>query len=172
MEYITPRKISMISPYIIDSLLWLLAISSALMAGVYFAFSMFVIQSFNTLETKQAVNAMNAINKTILRSLFMPIFFISTLLSLSLIIVALIQWPEKGTAIILLAGITYFVGMFICTIVYNVPLNNALKNVDIQNNDQTVKAWEHYFTVWTRWNHLRTVSALICNALCILALVN
>ncbi|MGB5582763.1 MAG: hypothetical protein WBO93_04065, partial [Gammaproteobacteria bacterium] len=63
------------SSQLITALLWTAALSSGLMAGVYFAFSVFIMKAFDTIDARQSITAMNAINEIILRSLFMPVFF-------------------------------------------------------------------------------------------------
>ena len=156
----------MISSSIITTLLWITAISSGLIAGVYFAFSVFIMQAFDRISTSQSIAAMNSINETILRSLFMPLFFGSSVISLCLIITAFVDWGEDRSELILIAGAIYFVGMFICTVVFNVPLNNLLAKTD-PNSENAPQVWSHYLSNWTRYNHLRTVSSLLTCILCI-----
>lgn len=156
---------------IVTALLWTAALSSGLIAGVYFAFSGFIMQAFGKLDTTQSVAAMNAINDTILRSLFMPLFFGSSITSVLLIIFAFVHWGESGTVLTLIAGAVYFVGMFVCTVLFNVPLNNALAKLD-PNSADAHQVWSRYLITWTRWNHLRTVSSLVTCILCIWLLSN
>ena len=144
----------------VTALLWAAALSSGLIAGIYFAFSVFIMQAFAKIETSQAVAAMNAINETILRSLFMPLFFGSTLVSVMLMIVALAHWGDVGSGLTLIAGAIYFFGMFVCTVVFNVPLNNLLAGVN-QDSANAEEVWSLYLKTWTLWNHLRTVSSLV-----------
>jgi len=144
---------------IVTALLWTAALSSGLIAGIYFAFSVFIMKAFGKIETSQSVAAMNAINETILRSLFMPLFIGSTIISVILIVVALVHWGDTGSGLTLIAGAIYFVGMFVCTVVFNVPLNNVLAGLG-EDSANAVEVWSHYLKVWTRWNHLRTVSSL------------
>jgi uncharacterized membrane protein len=136
------------------------AIGSGLIAGIYFAFSAFIMRAFDSLDTSEAVTAMNSINEIILRSLFMPLFFGSTLVSLALVVLALFNWNETGAGVMLIAGAIYFFGMFVCTLVFNVPLNNRLAGVN-KASPNTEQVWTHYFKTWSRWNHVRTVSSLI-----------
>jgi len=152
-------------------LLWTAALSSGLIAGVYFAFSGFIMKAFAKLETAQSVTAMNAINEIILRSLFMPVFFASSIISLLLIVAAIAYWDEAGAGLALIAGMVYFIGMFVCTVVFNVPLNNALSRLG-PASDNAQQAWSHYLKNWTKWNHLRTVSSLVTSVLCIWLLTN
>lgn len=156
----------MMSSIFVTTLLWGAALSSAIMAGVYFAFSCFIMQAFNKLSASQAVASMNVINVTIVRSVFMPIFFGSTIVSLLLIIAATFHWSETGSAIMMLAGLVYFIGMFICTAIFNVPLNNRLASLE-PDSENLNKIWSHYFQTWTNWNHLRAVSSLVTCIVCI-----
>ena len=147
-------------------MLWFAAIGSGLMAGIYFAFSAFIMKSFGRMDTTHAITAMNAINETILRTWFMPLFFGTSIVSVLLSSFSIIHWNEIGTGLGLMAGIVYFVGMFICTVVFNVPLNNSLARAN-PGSDESRQIWSHYLKTWTSWNHLRTLSSLICCILCI-----
>ncbi|MFC1747943.1 DUF1772 domain-containing protein [Pseudomonadota bacterium] len=147
-------------------LLWIAALSSGLMAGVYFAFSTFIMRAFGSINAAHAITAMNAINKVILRSLFMPLFFGSSLVSAALIVAAITHWQEAHAGLALTAGMVYFIGMFVCTAAFNVPLNNVLAKTG-PASDKADQLWSHYLRTWTRWNHLRTLSSLVTCALSI-----
>jgi uncharacterized membrane protein len=151
---------------IVTILLWVTALSSGVMAGVYFAFSAFVMRAFGTLEPAQAVTAMNAVNITILRSLFMPLFFGSSIISALLVVAGVMSWGEAGAGMALLAGAIYFFGMFACTVLFNVPLNNALGSL-APNSTDDFQLWTHDLQTWTNWNHLRTISSFLTCSLCI-----
>jgi uncharacterized membrane protein len=48
--------------------------------------------------------------------------------------------------------------------VFNVPLNDTLAAVS-PDNAEGASLWRNYLEVWTRWNHVRTVTstgALAC----------
>ena len=155
----------------ITVLLWIAALSSGLMAGVYFAFSGFIMRAFSKIDTAQSISAMNAINETILRSWFMPLFFGSTIVSVLLIVATFVQWDKAGSELTLMAGAVYFVGMFVCTVLFNVPLNNSLARLD-PNSTNAPQIWSHYLKTWTNWNHLRTISSLVTCILCVWFLSN
>jgi len=115
---------------------------------------------------------MNSINKTILRSSFMPLFFGSTIISVLLMIATFAHWTEnEASTVTLMAGAVYFVGMFACTVLFNVPLNNLLAQLD-PNSANAHQVWSRYLTTWTNWNHLRTVSSLVTCILCVWLLSN
>ena len=152
-------------------LLWTAALSSGLMAGIYFAFSVFVMTAFDRIPAANAVAAMNSINKVILRSLFMPLFFGSSLASIILIITGIGMWGKTGAVMILSAGVIYIAGMFLCTVFFNVPLNDRLARVD-PNSAELQAEWQNYFRKWTLWNHVRTLASFATCTLCIYALTN
>lgn len=151
---------------LLTSLAWVMALCAGLMAGIYAAFSSFIMRSFATLETARAIAAMNAINTVILKSSFMPLFFGSTLIALLMVIAGLWQWGEAGADRAVAGGVTYVVGMFIVTAAGNVPLNNALARVS-GDDEEAVQAWSHYLNRWTRWNTLRTIASLATLVICI-----
>ena len=155
--------------FIITSLLWICAIGCGLIAGLFFAFSTFIMTALARIEQPSGIAAMNMINSTILRSMFIPVFFGTTLASLVLAIMALFHWGEPGSLPMLAGGIVYVMGMFVCTMIANVPLNNALAAVDPAGPDAT-PVWSRYLKDWTFWNHLRTLSSTAACALFVAAL--
>lgn len=136
------------------------AIGAGLMAGVYFAFSAFIMRSFDQLGATEATAAMNAINEVILRSWFMVLFFGTTSLYAVLSGIALFNAELPGRWLLLINGLVYVVGMFLCTALFNVPLNNRLAaaNSVVNTISQT---WALYYRQWTRWNHLRGICSLV-----------
>lgn len=115
------------------------------------------------------IMAMNAINTVIVQSLFMPLFLGTTLAGLLLAIAAVFRWNEPGAIALLAGGVLYVIGMFLCTAVFNVPLNNALAAVDPASVEGG-SVWARYLTDWTMWNHVRTVSSTLACALFIWAI--
>ncbi|WP_010091546.1 DUF1772 domain-containing protein [Burkholderia ubonensis] len=150
-------------------LLWFSAIGCGLMAGVYFAFSTFVMTSLGRLAPAAGVAAMNAINVDIVRSLFMPVFLGTTLASLALAILALLHRGEPGAIWIVAGGAVYVLGMFGVTMVFNVPLNDALSATDASSAEGAA-FWARYLRDWTVWNHARTVASAAACGLFIAAL--
>jgi uncharacterized membrane protein len=100
---------------VITGLLWFSAIGCGLLAGVYFAFSAFIMTALGRIGQAAGIMAMNAINAVIVQSLFMPFFLGTTLTSLVLAIVAMFRWGEASATMMVAGGIVYVVGMFVCT---------------------------------------------------------
>lgn len=154
---------------IATALLWFCAIGCAVMGGVYFAFSSFIMAALGRIDHSAGIAAMNAINRDILKSLFMPLFFGTSVASLALVALALLHWGTDGTGPMFAGGVVYVVGMFIVTVVFNVPLNDALAAVDPTNSSSGV-VWKRYVSDWAIWNHVRTAASIAASALFIFAL--
>jgi uncharacterized membrane protein len=149
-------------------LLWFCALGCGLLAGLYFAFSAFVMRALDQLGSAAGAAAMNAINAVILRSLFMPVFLLTSVASLALAILGLVRWAEPGAGLLLAGGTCYFAGMFIVTMIFNVPLNNRLQASQARDVEAN---WRRYMIEWVRWNHVRTLASLVASASFIAALV-
>ena len=154
----------------IDLAVIIAALGAGLMAGVYFAFSGFIMRAFDQLGPERATDAMNAINDVILRSWFMALFFGSTLLYAVLAVVALVDADLAGRWWLFAAGVAYVVGMFVCTAAFNVPLNNRLA-ADQPDSAARDQMWQLYYRTWTRWNSLRAVCSLLAMAFSIFTLM-
>ena len=141
---------------VVRALLWFSAIGCGLIAGLYFAFSTFIVQALDRLGAERGAQAMNAINVRILRSLFMPLFLGTTLTSLALVAIGLAGRVPGGPAMAA-GGAIYVIGMFVVTLVFNVPLNNMLAAA----RDDDGAAWSLYFRRWMLWNHVRTLSSTL-----------
>lgn len=154
---------------LVSSLLWFAAIGCGLLAGLYFAFSAFIMTALGRLDQAAGITAMNAINVDIVRSLFMPFFLGTTLASAVLAVLACPRWQEPGAIAMICGGVLYVTGMFVVTIVFNVPLNDQLATAN-PGSSAAAPVWARYLTEWTFWNHVRTVSSFAATALFIAAI--
>jgi uncharacterized membrane protein len=150
------------SKTVVTGLLWFSAIGCGVMAGLYFAFSAFILQAFDRLGSGPATQAMNAINVQIVRSLFLPLFLATTIAGLALAAIGGTGRDEPGAIAMLAGGAIYTIGMFGVTMAFNVPLNNALA--------QDTALWPHYLRRWAAWNHVRTLASTSASAVFILAI--
>nr|WP_242029055.1 anthrone oxygenase family protein [Coleofasciculus sp. FACHB-712] len=57
----------------------------------------------------------------------------------------------------LLGSLLYLVGTLGVTIVFNVPLNEALPKVEPDSTDSK-NLWASYLANWTSWNHIRAAA--------------
>lgn len=139
-----------------------LVMMTGLGAGVFLAFSDFIMRGLQRADG--GVKAMIAINQVILPSLFLTGFMLTTPVA-----VALAVWAPDGVtdgvrALIGVGALVYGVLVFGLTVVRNVPLN---KQLDRSGGESAV--WDRYLRVWTRWNHVRSVGAILAFGLFVMA---
>jgi uncharacterized membrane protein len=130
-----------------------------LIAGVFFAFSSFVMNALARLQPAQGITAMQSINITVINPLFMTAFLGTGMTCLFVVISSLLKWQKISLTYSLLGSSLYLIGTIGVTLVFNVPLNEALAKVDPHSVDG-IKLWTTYLTDWTFWNHIRTGAAL------------
>jgi uncharacterized membrane protein len=143
---------------VIPTLTLIAAVGAGLVAGIFFAFSNFVMAALGRLPPAQGVAAMQAINVTVLNPLFFAVFFGTAALALLLAALALLGgvpgtvWTVGGTLL-------YVGGCIAVTMLGNVPLNNALKAL-APDSAEAAALWTRYLDRWTRLNTVRTVASL------------
>jgi uncharacterized membrane protein len=147
----------------------LVLLGAALMAGVFFAFSSFIMKALGRLPAAQGIGAMQAINVVVLNPVFLGVFMGTALLALAIIVLGLLQWGHPAAAFYLGAGASYLGGTFLVTVSRNVPLNDRLAACPAGSPDSGAE-WQSYLRHWTRWNHLRSVAAFAAVLLLILGL--
>ena len=134
------------------------ALGCGLMAGIFFAFSNFVMRAFAQISPVKGIAAMQAVNITVLNPLFLLAFMGTGLLCAMDVAVVLWLNDGHGSGYILAGSTLYLLGNIGVTAVCNVPLNNALAAVDINHSDAAL-IWKNYLNKWTFWNHVRTITA-------------
>lgn len=138
----------------------------ALVGGSLFAFSTFIMAALKRIPDAEGIRAMQQINKTVFTPWFMVPFFGTGLLALGAIVCAFMNTDQAWWLPLLGGGGFYAVGLFLVTVVGNVPLNEQLAGMDADQTP-TAEFWQRYQTVWTRWNHVRSVAsvgAVLCLA--------
>ncbi|MBZ9655644.1 anthrone oxygenase family protein [Phyllobacterium lublinensis] len=133
------------------------ALGTGLMAGLFFAFSSFIMAALARLPAEQGIAAMNSINVTILNATFGLAFFGTAALCVVLGIVSILYWPAPGSAWLLAGSLLYLVGTIAVTMVFNVPLNDALAAI-APASQEGAALWTRYFAEWLPWNHVRTLA--------------
>jgi uncharacterized membrane protein len=143
------------------------AIGAGLVGGIFFAFSTFVMAALGRLPPQQGVDAMNAINVTVINPAFMAAFLGTALICLVLAVGAVFQLDHVRGQLILAASLLYLIGCFGVTMIFNVPLNDRLAAV---GPAQAADLWSIYLRDWTLWNHVRTVAPVLSAVLFTFAL--
>lgn len=144
-----------------ESLFLTLAIlGSGLVAGVFLAFSTFVLRALNQLPPAQAVQAMQNINVTVITPLFMIALFGTGLLCACLGYGIYRGTIGLGSQPVAFGIVFYLVGAIAVTLFCNVPLNNELANVSAGETN-IAQSWQGFYGPWLFWNHVRTVASIL-----------
>ena len=144
-------------------------LGSCLIAGTFFAFSTFVMGALGRLPPPQGIAAMQSINVVVINPWFLGVFLGTAGACAILVVVALVYWQEPGAALLLTGVLLYLAGTFLVTMLFNVPLNDALAAV-APDSAEGASLWSRYLTDWTNWNHVRTIAGLAAAALLTVAL--
>jgi uncharacterized membrane protein len=145
------------------------ALGCGLVAGVFFAFSSFVMASLKRLPAADGIAAMQSMIIVAVTPVFMGALFGTAAACLGLMVWAVISWGEGPATLVLAGCVLYLVGTIGVTMARNVPLNNRLARLHPQGADARTY-WAKYVTRWTAWNHVRTSAALAAAALLTVAL--
>jgi uncharacterized membrane protein len=146
------------------------ALGCGLAAGVFFAFSTFVMKALGRLPPAAAIAAMQAINVAAINPWFMSALF-GTAASCAVLGISALLSPTPGAAWRLGGSALYLAGTVLVTVVCNVPRNNVLAALDPGGPDAAA-AWSQFLAGWTVWNHVRAVSALLAAASLTVALLS
>lgn len=145
------------------------AIGCAVVGGIFFAFSNFVMKALARLPARQGIAAMQSINVVVLNKWFLGVFTGTALVSLALSGYAVANWSMPSSPWLLGGGVAYVFGSWLLTIAGNVPLNNRLAELSPQD-DAAADAWQRYTSRWTRLNSQRALGSVAAALLFILAL--
>lgn len=131
-------------------------LGAGLTAGVFLAFSSFVMTGLGRAPAAVGVRAMQEINRAAPNPVFMATLFGTALLAAALAVAA-IATGSPSRWLVVAGALAYLVCLGL-TVAYHVPRNDALDVLD-PTAPGAVEAWRTYLIDWTRLNHVRTVSA-------------
>lgn len=144
-------------------------VGAGLIAGVFFAFSAFIMKALAELPTEQGIAAMQRINVVVLNRPFLGVFVGTAILAVICVATAFASLGSMASVPLLAAGATYIVGSFGVTTVFNVPRNQRLARLDARSMEATAY-WPVYIRKWLFWNHIRTIASAVSAACAALAL--
>ncbi len=136
------------------------AVGSGLLAGVFFAFSGFVMSGLRRLPDRDGAAAMRSINVTAQHPPLMIALFGTSALCVVVIVRAIATWSRPGAGFLLAGATLTIVGALGVTVAVNVPLNDRLAAGTV--------TWSRFLAGWDPANHARTV---LCLAGCVVLLV-
>jgi len=149
------------------------ALLTGLVAGLLYGYDCSVIRGLGNLEDKDYLSAFQSINRAILN----PYFFTSFLGSVILLPITTYLSFKGGVNtsfyFLVTATLLYAVGVMGITLFGNVPLNNALDQLDILNasTDDLKMMREKFESFWNILHHWRTYASLLVFVLTTLSLI-
>jgi uncharacterized membrane protein len=142
-------------------------IGTGLMAGVFFAFSSFLMKALGRLPANEGIAGMQSINAAVVPSLFLAVFLSTSVLCLVVVVFSAMRWGEPSASLCGAGALIFLLGNFLVTMIFNVPMNDRLASISPRDSASAV-VWQNYLIHWTAWNHVRTISGLASMALLIL----
>jgi uncharacterized membrane protein len=146
-------------------------ITTALIAGLFFAYSCSVMPGLARSSDRTLVETMQNINRAILN----PWFLLPFVGSIPLIaLAAVLAWFGQGRPALawVIAALVVYVVAFLMTMVVNVPLNNELDAAgDPDRIADLAAVRERFEKRWVTWNLLRTLAHTVAFGLLAWSLV-
>ena len=139
-------------------------VGTGIMAGLFFVFTNFAMQSLAGLPHPMGMKAMQAVNENILNPIFLSLFFATGILPVLIVFTVgkeILNHDslELSDGLLFTASAVYFLGCFLVTAVKNVPMNKRLAEYE-ETDRKSVNYWQFYLKHWTAWNHVRTVTSI------------
>lgn len=134
-------------------------LGTGMVAGVFLAFSTFVMAALGRLSPAIGISTMQMINITVINPLFMLVLFGSAAFSLVLAYVAIRQGLTDRNTMLIAGAAFYLIGSIAVTMIINVPLNGSLAVLDPQSSESST-IWASYLQNWTFWNHVRGLASI------------
>ncbi len=147
-----------------------LALWSAVIGGVFSAFSEFIMSGLLKTAPASGIEAMQHINRTVIKTQFVAGILSIAIFSVLFALYSLTVFEGTALATLILAPIVYLPTVFFMTIFGNVPMNKKLERLD----HTTAKAeayWIRYGRDWTRLNHVRSLGSILTAGLYIIAAI-
>jgi uncharacterized membrane protein len=135
------------------------AIGAGVAAGVYLAFSTFIMPGLRRTAPSQAISAFNGINKAAPASpLLMLVLFGTGVACVLLLISGFLHRGEPAATWQLVGAALYLISVIV-TIAYHIPHNDQFMKVD-PSAAGAGDTWSHFYSGWMAWNHVRTLTSV------------
>lgn len=135
------------------------AIGSALIGGVLFAFSSFVMPALRRIPAPQGIAAMQSINRQATGFAFGGLIAVTLLLAIGVGMHTVRHRDQPGASWVGVGTISVMIALAI-TGGYNVPRNNQLATLDA-STPEAAHYWSTFLTEWIIANHVRASFCII-----------
>jgi len=147
------------------------AVLGGLMAGFFFAYSASVVPALRTLSASEYTTVMQEINEKVLNVVFGVVFFGAVVVPIGSAIIAVLlgYWTTLSGQLFLAGVIVYLAGTFLVTARIHIPMNDHIATWSpVSPPDE----WATVQTRWRRWNHVRTMAAVVSFGLYLAAIAS
>lgn len=133
-----------------------------LIAGFFFAYSVDVMPALDTLSPVAAIDAMQAVNTMVRNPVFFLVFFGTPVIGALAAVMLYRSGQGLSALLMVIASIIYTLAAFLPTAAINVPMNEALGMLALNDPSLNYKQiWTDYSPRWTFWNTSRTLASLV-----------
>ena len=147
-----------------------LALWSAVIGGVFSAFSEFIMSALLRTNPEGGIEAMQQINHTVIKTQFVVGILAIAGVSIAFALYGNSAFTGGARRALILAPIIYIPSVFLMTIFGNVPMNNKLESL-VHTSSEAEAYWPIYGRVWTRLNHIRTLGSVATSVVYLVAAV-
>ncbi|MCS5722318.1 DUF1772 domain-containing protein [Herbiconiux sp. CPCC 203407] len=167
-------------------------VGAAVVGGVFFAFSAFVMRGLadaghdsgdaatagaTSRGSHVGITAMQAINRAAVRPPLMVLLFGTMLAGLATCILLAVVGGGHALWWGLAGEVLYLGGVVVMTVAFHVPRNDGLELLDASgvsaadsggragSNETIDDRWRRYVVEWTRGNHVRTLAGVLAGVL-------
>lgn len=147
-----------------------LALWTALVGGVFKAFSEFIMSGLLRAAPAGGIESMQHINRTVLKTEFVAALILIAIFSTTFAIYAVMQFNGPALGMLVFAPLVYVPSVFLMTIFGNVPMNKKLEALDHMSSEAELY-WREYGRVWTRLNHFRSIGCIVTAGVYVIAAI-
>ena len=147
-----------------------LALWSAIVGGVFSAFSEFIMSALLKAKPESGIEAMQHINRDVIRTQFVAGILSIAVFSALFTLYSIAVFEGAALVTLILASAVYLPSVFFMTMIGNVPMNNRLDALD-HTRAEAHAYWLEYGRKWTRLNHYRSLGSVLTAGLYIVAAV-
>lgn len=146
---------------------------TGIMAGLFFAWTISVMNGLAKLPDKEFILSMQSMNREIQNPIFFIFFFGTAILLPTCAFVSYRGYLNSSFWLILIPLLLYLIGVMMVTIFRNIPLNNMLDSFvpDSSTVAEIDLVRRKFETPWNRWNLVRTFSSMLSFVLLLLAMI-
>lgn len=146
----------------------------SLVAGLLFGFAIVVMPGIANLSDKEYLLAFKHMDGVIQNNqpLFVLVWAGSILSVILTLVLGILNLDDEKLYLLIGASSVYLIGVQLPTFRFNIPLNNELQNLDIEEleESQAKSSRTKFETSWNRWNRIRTINGIVAVSMFLLLL--